>query len=45
MSATEAVKSSKEYLTIPIVDLTESSTNPRKVFDDCLLYTSDAADE
>jgi hypothetical protein len=34
MSATEAVKSSKEYLTIPIVDLTESSTNPRKVFDE-----------
>jgi ParB family transcriptional regulator, chromosome partitioning protein len=34
MSATEAVKSSKEYLTIPIVDLTESSTNPRKMFDE-----------
>src|SRR6266478_10017543 len=34
MSATEAVKSSKEYLTIQIVDLTESSTNPRKVFDE-----------
>src|SRR6202048_1587972 len=34
MSATAAVKSSKEYLTIPIVDLTESSTNPRKTFDE-----------
>src|SRR6202521_5216228 len=34
MSAAEAVKSSKEYLTIPIVDLSESSTNPRKVFDE-----------
>jgi len=34
MSATEAVKSSKEYLNIPIVELTESSTNPRKVFDE-----------
>src|SRR6266404_6299081 len=34
MSATEAVKSSKEYVTIPIADLTESSTNPRKVFDE-----------
>jgi len=28
------VKSSKEYLNIPIVELTESSTNPRKVFDE-----------
>src|SRR5467141_4498021 len=34
MSATKAVKSSEEYVTIPIVDLTESSTNPRKVFDE-----------
>ena len=34
MSATEAVKSSKEYLNIPIVELIESSTNPRKVFDE-----------
>ena len=34
MSATEAVKSSKEYLNIPIAELTESSTNPRKVFDE-----------
>src|ERR1700681_1590915 len=34
MSATEAVKSSKEYLSIPIVVLIESSTNPRKVFDE-----------
>jgi len=37
MSATEAVKSSKEYLNIPIVELTESSTNPRKVFDQSFL--------
>src|SRR3984957_5020888 len=34
MSATEAVKSSKEYLSIPIGELIESSTNPRKVFDE-----------
>src|SRR5258707_5085179 len=34
MSSIEAVKSSKEYLNIPIVELTESSTNPRKVFDE-----------
>jgi ParB family chromosome partitioning protein len=34
MSATEAVKSSTEYLNIPIVELSESSTNPRKVFDE-----------
>src|SRR6266852_3792795 len=34
MSATEAVKSSKEYLRIPIVELIESSTNPRKTFDE-----------
>src|ERR1700738_4471838 len=34
MSATEAVKSSKEYLSIPIVELIESNTNPRKVFDE-----------
>jgi ParB family chromosome partitioning protein len=34
MSMTETVKSSKEYLTIPLVDLIESSTNPRKVFDE-----------
>jgi len=34
MSATETVKSSKEYLNIPIVELIESSTNPRKVFDE-----------
>lgn len=34
MSATEAVKSSKEYMTVPIVELSESSTNPRKAFDE-----------
>jgi ParB family transcriptional regulator, chromosome partitioning protein len=34
MSATEAVKSSKEYMTVPIVELIESSTNPRKAFDE-----------
>ena len=34
MNTTEAVKSLKEYVTIPILDLIESSTNPRKVFDE-----------
>lgn len=34
MSTTEAVKSSKEYMTVPIVELLESSTNPRKAFDE-----------
>ena len=34
MSATEAVKSSKEYMTVPMVELIESSTNPRKAFDE-----------
>jgi ParB family chromosome partitioning protein len=34
MSMTDAVKSSKEYMTVPIVELTESSTNPRKAFDE-----------
>ena len=37
MSATEAVKSSKEYMNVPIVELIESSTNPRKVFDESVL--------
>src|SRR6266849_1690950 len=37
MSTTEAVKSSKEYMTVPIVELVESSTNPRKVFDQSFL--------
>jgi hypothetical protein len=32
MSMTEAVKSSKEYMNLPIAELVESSTNPRKVF-------------
>ena len=34
MSTTEAVKSSKEYMNVPIAELIESSTNPRKVFDE-----------
>src|ERR1700738_5459266 len=34
MSTTEAVKSSKEYMTVSIAELIESSTNPRKVFDE-----------
>jgi len=37
MSTTEAVKSSKEYMNVPIVELIESSTNPRKVFDKSFL--------
>src|SRR6266851_10329308 len=37
MSTTEAVKSLKEYMTVPIVELIESSTNPRKVFDQTFL--------
>ena len=37
MSTTEAVKSSKEYMNVPIVELIESSTNPRKVFDQSFL--------
>jgi ParB family chromosome partitioning protein len=37
MSTTEVVKSSKEYMTVPIVELVESSTNPRKVFDQSFL--------
>jgi ParB family chromosome partitioning protein len=37
MSTTEAVKSSKEYMTVPIAELVESSTNPRKVFDQSFL--------
>ena len=36
-STTEAVKSSKEYMNVPIVELIESSTNPRKVFDQLFL--------
>ena len=34
MNTKEAVRSSKEYMNVPIVELTESSTNPRKVFDE-----------
>src|SRR5258706_6933414 len=37
MSTTEAVKSSKEYMTVPIAELIESNTNPRKVFDQSFL--------
>src|SRR5882762_8601038 len=37
MSTTEAVKSSKEYMNVPIAELIESSTNPRKVFDQSFL--------
>jgi ParB family transcriptional regulator, chromosome partitioning protein len=36
-STTEAVKSSKGYMNVPIVELIESSTNPRKVFDQSFL--------
>ena len=34
MSTTETVKSLQEYVSIPIVKLIESSTNPRKAFDE-----------
>jgi ParB family chromosome partitioning protein len=34
MSTTETVKSLKEYASIPIADLIESSANPRKAFDE-----------
>src|ERR1700674_3965869 len=37
MSTKEVVKSSKEYMTVPIAELIESSTNPRKVFDQSFL--------
>src|SRR6202158_1464813 len=37
MSTTEVVKSSKEYMNVPIAELIESSTNPRKVFDQSFL--------
>src|SRR5271155_1959161 len=37
MSTTEVVKSSKEYMTVPIAELIESNTNPRKVFDQSFL--------
>src|ERR1700690_3293729 len=33
MSTTEVVKPSNEYMNVPIAELIESSTNPRKVFD------------
>src|SRR5258708_2020532 len=34
MSTTETMKSLKEYVSVPIVELIESSTNPRKAFDE-----------
>ncbi len=37
MSTTEVVKSAKEYMNVPIAELIESSTNPRKVFDQSFL--------
>jgi hypothetical protein len=33
MSTTETTKSLQGYMSIPIAQLTESNTNPRKVFD------------
>jgi ParB family transcriptional regulator, chromosome partitioning protein len=37
MNTTEVVKSSKEYMNVPIAELIESSTNPRKIFDQSFL--------
>src|SRR5258708_4734790 len=37
MSTKEAVKSTKEDINVPIAELIESSTNPRKVFDQSFL--------
>src|SRR5579863_7866410 len=34
MSAKEAVKPSQEYVNVPLAELVESSTNPRKTFDE-----------
>ena len=34
MNTKEAVKSLQEYVNVPIAELVESSTNPRKTFDD-----------
>jgi hypothetical protein len=34
MNAKEAVNSLPEYLTVPLADLVESSTNPRRAFDE-----------
>ncbi len=34
MNTTEAVKSLQEYVNVPLVELAESSTNPRKTFDE-----------
>jgi hypothetical protein len=47
MSTTETVKTLKEYASIPIVDLIESSTNPRNAFDlvGCVEGTSESKDE
>jgi len=34
MNTKEAVKSLQEYVNVPLAELVESSTNPRKTFDD-----------
>ena len=34
MNTNEAVKPLQEYVSVPIAELAESSTNPRKVFDE-----------
>ena len=34
MTTTEAVKSLQEYVNVPVAELIESSTNPRKTFDE-----------
>ena len=37
MNTKEAVKSLQEYVSVPVADLVESSTNPRKTFDEVKL--------
>jgi hypothetical protein len=37
MSTTETTKCTQEYRSIPIAQLKESSTNPRKTFDEARL--------
>jgi len=34
MNTKEAVKSLQEYVNVPLAELVESSTNPRKTFDE-----------
>lgn len=34
MGTTEVMKSFEEYMSIPIAELVESGTNPRKAFDE-----------